>query len=115
MPEFDANDNQQLKQLTFLTDVCLSYMKAKDLEAKELQQDIDNFRNSGEHFTKEYRTFQGHCGKLQTDLDGVDVLGRKDLHDLRKKVLENIDKMIKTLQGKVHQDGKPCDNCPVKK
>lgn len=88
-------------------------MKAKKIEADDVKVEIDCFDNPDGHFTKQYRTFQGHCGKIQTDLDGVDVLGRDDLKDLRKDVLETIDNMIKALQKKVHKDGKPCPNCQV--
>lgn len=87
---------------------------AKKMEADDLHEEIKSFDNPGNHFTKRYRVLHGHCGKLQTDMDGVDVIGRDDLKDMRKKVLEHIERMLKELEATVHESGRPCKECTIR-
>lgn len=76
--------------------------------------DIEAYQNKGLHFTKEYRTLEGHCGKLQRDLDKIDVFGRDDLKTMRKSALLEVDTLIKSLTKKAHPTGIACDDCEVK-
>ncbi|ODM99721.1 BAG family molecular chaperone regulator 4 [Orchesella cincta] len=85
----------------------------KELDSgKELESDVEKFQ--GPHFTKEYRTLQGHCTKLQTDLDALDFSGRDTLREEKKNAVLTISKLAKDLATKTHGDGKSCqDGCEI--
>ncbi|CAL8069447.1 unnamed protein product [Orchesella dallaii] len=110
------NENIHLKipQPDEPQDVSTMYLDAKMEEVEELGQEVNAYTNVDQHFTKQYRTFQGHCGKLQTDLDAIDVSGRADLRATRKTALNLIDELTKQLAQKGHSDGKICPLCEVK-
>lgn len=90
----------------------MSYLKAKKYEADDLDEEIKAFRNPNCHLTKEYRDLQHKSKKLKYEIDGIDVIGRDDLKDLKKTVLEQIGKMTEQLERAAHQNGKRCKECP---
>ncbi|CAL8092473.1 unnamed protein product [Orchesella dallaii] len=74
----------------------------------DLEKDVDEFE--GPHFTKVYRTLQGHCTKLQTDLDALDFSGRDTLREEKKEAVLTISDLAKKLAKKTHDTGKSCDD-----
>lgn len=94
-------------------DVFSLYLKGKLEDIQKVKLEIDAYQNEGYHFTKQYRTLEGHCGKLQRDLDKIDVFGRDDLKKMRKSALLEVDTLIKSLTRKAHDSGTVCENCEV--
>ncbi|ODM94672.1 hypothetical protein Ocin01_12005 [Orchesella cincta] len=66
------------------------------------------------HFTKEYRSLQERCGKLERSLDKVDVSGKYELRENRRSLLLRVDKLTKYLAQRAHPDGKCCPDCEIK-
>ncbi|ODM89709.1 BAG family molecular chaperone regulator 4 [Orchesella cincta] len=108
------NIHLKIQQSGEVEDVSTMYLAAKMEEVDELKEEVEAYKNEARHFTKQYRTLQGHCGKLQTDLDAIDVSGRDDLRATRKKALNTIDQLTQQLAKKGHDDGKICPGCEVK-
>lgn len=81
---------------------------------EKLQKRVNEYSDPNFHFTKQYRTLVGFCGKYQTDLDKVDVKGNEELRLRRKESLKKLDKLVDLLATKVHSDGLICGECEIK-
>lgn len=90
------------------------YLRGKTQEIKWLEDDVNEYSNEGHHFTIQYRVLEGHCEKIQTDLDKVEVYGRNDLRETRKQLLMKTEELIRILSRKAHISGRTCPECDVK-
>lgn len=97
--------------LLCLSDVVTMQLNSIKFKIDELKIEVEEY--PGPHFTKQYRTLQGHCAKLQTDLDGLDVSGRDNLRKKRKDALMEIEGFTKQLANRAHSDGRSCYDCEV--
>jgi len=84
-------------------------------EAREIGEEVRNLKENG-HFTKMYRTLSERCTKVLEKLDAMDVSGRSDLREERRRVINEVKNIAeKELPTKVHRDGQFCNNCEIQR
>lgn len=82
------------------------------LEIDDLKEAVTVYMSNG-HFTKDYRTFEATCLKLQQTVDNYNHQKDPVTRKWQRQAVRHIHNILEILSQKVHQDGKCCKDCEL--